>query len=95
MFAILPQTATAVSSLAVTERPHNVNEHYLPSYFFTPRPSITSAPAGLFRTGQLSPCKTPSPSEIAEVVLRRPGASLRSRRNSPRGSSSLRCSTRC
>jgi plastocyanin len=49
------------------------SERYLPSYFFTPRPSIASAPVNL-TYGSAFSVQTPSPGDIAEVVLMRPGA---------------------
>ena len=49
------------------------NERYLPSYFFKPRPQITSAPAAI-SYGQGFSIQTPAPNSIAEVVLMRPGA---------------------
>src|SRR5262249_8984672 len=49
------------------------HERYLPSYFFTPRPTITAAPATVGYAAQLT-VQTPVPAAIAEVVLIRPGA---------------------
>jgi len=49
------------------------HERYLPSYFFKPRPQITSAPATI-SYGQPFAVQTPSPNGIAEIVLMRPGA---------------------
>ena len=46
------------------------NERYRPSYFFKPRPSITSSPAAIGYGGALS-IQTPLPGAIAEVVLMR------------------------
>jgi plastocyanin len=49
------------------------SERYFPSYYFQPRPVITSAPTGT-TYGSSFTIQTPSPSAIAEVVLLRPGA---------------------
>src|SRR6266851_3795186 len=49
------------------------NERYRPSYFFKPRPTITSSPAILAHGAALS-VQTPSPAAIAEVVLMSAGA---------------------
>jgi plastocyanin len=49
------------------------NERYLPSYFFKPRPTITTAPATLTYGTEFS-VQTPTPGAIAEIVLIRPGA---------------------
>ena len=49
------------------------NERYLPPYFFKPRPTITAAP-GTIAYGSGFSVQTPTPGEIAEVVLMRPGA---------------------
>lgn len=50
-----------------------LNERYLPSYFFKPRPSISAAPATVAHGAAFS-VSTPAPGAIAEVVLMRPGA---------------------
>jgi FtsP/CotA-like multicopper oxidase with cupredoxin domain len=49
------------------------NERYLPSYFFKPRPAMTSAPA-MISYGAPFSVHTPAPGAIAEVVLMAPGA---------------------
>jgi Galactose oxidase-like, Early set domain/Multicopper oxidase len=49
------------------------HERYRPSYFFKPRPQITSAPAAI-SYGQGFSVQTPVPNGIAEVVLMKPGA---------------------
>ena len=49
------------------------NERYRPSYFFKPRPTITSSPATVTHRAALS-VQTPSPAAIAEVVLMSLGA---------------------
>jgi hypothetical protein len=49
------------------------HERYLPSYFFKPRPEITSAPA-VVPYGAGFTVKTPRPKAIRKVVLMRPGA---------------------
>jgi FtsP/CotA-like multicopper oxidase with cupredoxin domain len=49
------------------------SERYLPSYFFKPRPVISSAPTSLSYGAALS-VATPSPTSIAEVVLMSAGA---------------------
>lgn len=49
------------------------NERYFPSYYFQPRPVITSGPTDT-TYGASFTIQTPSPSSIAEVVLLRPGA---------------------
>jgi hypothetical protein len=48
-------------------------ERYRPSYFFKPRPTLTSAPPTVAH-GAAFDIATPDPSAIAEVVLMRPGA---------------------
>jgi FtsP/CotA-like multicopper oxidase with cupredoxin domain len=48
-------------------------ERYRPSYFFKPRPNLTSAPA-IVAHGAAFNVDTPTPGSIAEVVLMRPGA---------------------
>ncbi|MHB8503379.1 MAG: galactose oxidase-like domain-containing protein [Candidatus Acidiferrales bacterium] len=49
------------------------NERYRPSYFFKPRPTITSSPVTVAHGAALS-VQTPSPAAIAEVVLMSAGA---------------------
>jgi Galactose oxidase-like, Early set domain/Multicopper oxidase len=49
------------------------NERYLPSYCFKPRPAITGSPATIAHGAPFS-VTTPTPAEIAEVVLMSPGA---------------------
>ena len=49
------------------------NERYLPSYFFKPRPAITTSP-GAIGYGAAFQVSTPSPTAIEEVVLMRAGA---------------------
>jgi plastocyanin len=49
------------------------NERYRPSYFFKPRPTITSSPAIVAHGAALS-VQTSTPATIAEVVLMSPGA---------------------
>ncbi|HEY8201859.1 MAG TPA: galactose oxidase-like domain-containing protein, partial [Actinomycetota bacterium] len=49
------------------------NERYLPSYFFKPRPTITSSPPAI-SYGAPFAVQTPLPNAIAEVVLMRAGA---------------------
>ncbi len=49
------------------------NERYLPSYFFKPRPAITSAPATVTHGAAFS-VQTASPATISEAILMRPGA---------------------
>lgn len=49
------------------------NERYRPSYFFKPRPTITSSPGTVAHGAPLS-VQTPSPAAIAEVVLISAGA---------------------
>jgi len=49
------------------------NERYRPSYFFKPRPTITSSPPTVAHGAALS-IQTPSPSAINEVVLISAGA---------------------
>lgn len=49
------------------------NERYLPSYFFKPRPAITSAPATVTH-GAVFSVQTATPAAISEVILMRPGA---------------------
>ncbi len=49
------------------------HERYLPSYFFKPRPTLTAVPPTLAYGGGFA-VQTPTPGEIAEVVLVRPGA---------------------
>jgi hypothetical protein len=49
------------------------HERYYPSYYFRPRPTITSAPA-LVAHGAAFAISTPQAPAIAEVVLMRPGA---------------------
>jgi Galactose oxidase-like, Early set domain len=49
------------------------HERYYPSYYFRPRPTITSAPA-LVAHGATFSLATPQAPAIAEVVLMRPGA---------------------
>jgi FtsP/CotA-like multicopper oxidase with cupredoxin domain len=49
------------------------NERYLPSYFFKPRPSITSSPASVAH-GATFAVQTTVPGSIAEVVLMSAGA---------------------
>jgi hypothetical protein len=49
------------------------NERYRPSYFFKPRPTITSSPATVAHGAALS-VQTPLPAAIAEVVLISAGA---------------------
>jgi Galactose oxidase-like, Early set domain/Multicopper oxidase len=49
------------------------HERYRPSYFFKPRPQITSAP-GAISYGASFSVQTPTPDGIGEVVLMRPGA---------------------
>jgi galactose oxidase len=48
------------------------NERYLPSYFFKPRPTITSSPPPVAHGAAFS-VDTPTPGAIAEVVLVSPG----------------------
>src|SRR5262249_44570633 len=73
--AILPPAGSVTAGGA--PRAPNGNppphERYLPSYFFTPRPTITAAPATVGYGAQLT-VQTPVPAAIAEVVLMRPGA---------------------
>jgi plastocyanin len=49
------------------------NERYLPSYFSSPRPVVTAAPASI-TYGAAFAVQTPTPTAIAEVVLMRPAA---------------------
>lgn len=49
------------------------NERYRPSYFFKPRPSITTSPATIAHGAPFS-VETATPGAIAEVVLMRAGA---------------------
>ena len=49
------------------------NERYLPSYFFKPRPTVTSAPATVGYGANFT-VNIPEAADIAEVVLLRPGA---------------------
>jgi hypothetical protein len=49
------------------------NERYRPSYFFKPRPTLTSSPSTVAHGAALS-VQTPSPAAIAEVVLMSAGA---------------------
>jgi FtsP/CotA-like multicopper oxidase with cupredoxin domain len=49
------------------------NERYRPSYYFKPRPAITTAPATIAHGAPFS-VDTATPGAITEVVLMRPGA---------------------
>jgi plastocyanin len=49
------------------------NERYRPSYFFKPRPALTTAPATVAHGAAFS-VQTDVPGAIAEVILMRPGA---------------------
>jgi len=49
------------------------NERYRPSYYFKPRPAITTAPATIAHGASFS-VDTVTPGTITEVVLMRPGA---------------------
>ena len=50
-----------------------LHERYFPSYFFEPRPTITTAPATI-GYGAAFQIDTPEASSIQEVILMRPGA---------------------
>lgn len=49
------------------------NERYLPSYFFKARPTITASPATVAHGAAFS-VNTPTPGDVAEVIVTAPGA---------------------